>query len=68
LTLPVEVVMAEVKSQLLNDCLGKLTVVVGHIEVSGEDAGLCNSLWEYVEVVFRMILLALHDHGIDQAS
>ena len=65
---PVEVVVAQVKSELLNDCFGKLTIVEGDIEVSGEDTALSSGLRDQVEVVLSLAVLVLHDLGVDQAT
>ena len=64
---PVEVVVAQVKSELLNDCLGKLTVIEGDIEVSGKDTALSCGLRNQVEVILSLAVLVLHDLGVDQA-
>ena len=65
---PVEVVVAQVKSELLNHRLGKLAVVEGDIEVSGEDTALSCGLRDKVEVVLSLAVLVLHDLGVDQAT
>ena len=50
-SLPVEVVVAQVKGELLNGLLGNWRVIVSDEEVSGKDTALVGILRDEVEVV-----------------
>ena len=65
---PVEVVVTQIKCQLLNDGLRNRAVIVGDIEMSGKNATLSGSLRHQVEVVLALSVLVLHDLSVDQAS
>lgn len=60
-SLPVEVVVAEIVGELLNDCFGNFRVVEGHIEVSRKDTALVSCLGDEVEVVLCFLVITLND-------
>lgn len=64
---PVEVVVAQVIGQPLDDCLLKGRVIVGNIEVSGKDTTLSCCLGDKVEIVLRLRVLVLYNGLINQA-
>ena len=65
---PVEVVVAEVIGELLDDRLLNWRIIESHVEVSWEDASLSSGLRNKVEVVLRHRVLVLHNAGVNQGS
>jgi hypothetical protein len=59
-TSPVEVAVAKIVSELLEDSLVDLGVVVGDVVVSGLDAALGRGLGHQVKVVVDEVVLALN--------
>ena len=66
--LPVEVVVAEVESQLLKDVFLDGGVVVGHIEVGRSHTALSGILGDQEEVILSVAILPLNHCGIDQST
>ena len=62
-TCPVEVEVAKREGELLNLDFGELGLVLGHIEVSGQDAALSGCRWSHVEVerLLGLLIIALLD-------
>ena len=67
-SLPVEIVVAEVESELFEDLLPNGGVVVGNIEMSRRDATLCGVLRDQVEVVLSVVVRVLNEVLVDQSS
>lgn len=66
-TCPVEVVVTEVKGELLNDRLLNWRVIEGHVEVSREDASLSCGLWDQIEVILSLRVLILNYLGVNES-
>lgn len=67
-TSPVEIVVAEIKGELLNDVLLHGRVIVGDVEVSWQHASLGSVLRNKIEVVFHIRILVLNYLVVDAAS
>ena len=67
-SLPVEVVVAEVKGQLLKIILLEGGVVVSHIEVGGCHTALVSVLGNQEEVILRVTIFPFNYCGIDQSA
>jgi hypothetical protein len=65
---PVEVVVAKVKCQLLNDCFRDDTVIESDVEMSREDTTLSCSLRHQVEIVLTLAVLVLHYLSVNQTT
>ena len=66
--LPVEVVVAEVKGQLLKDVFLDGRVVVGHIEVGRCHTALGGILGNQEEVILSVAILPFNHCSIDQSA
>lgn len=65
---PVEIVVAEVESQLFKHSLGDCGIIISDVEVSREHATLGSSLRNEVEVILRLRVFVLNDLSIDETS
>ena len=65
---PVEIVVAQVKGQLLDRCLLNGRVVEWHIEVGGKDTALSGELRNQVEIILSGRVLILNDLGVNQTT
>ena len=67
-TSPVEVVVAEVKCQLLHYFLTQIGVVESNIEMGREYTSLGSELRNQIEIVFLLRVFILNDFGVNNTT
>lgn len=65
---PVEVVVAQVKSELLNRCLLHLRIIEGHIEMSRLHTSLSSELRDQIKIVLTLRILVLYDLLVNERA
>ena len=67
-SLPIEIVIAKVKSELFKNLFSHRGVIVSYVEVGGSDTSLCGVLRDEVEIVLGVVFRVLNNVLINQGS